>query len=58
MFQKDHIIRFKLELIAMSRSASVPMVYEKGEIYFTPKNNDSLRFRSIEKGEYEKFTPE
>lgn len=41
----------------MSRSASVPMVYEKGEIYFTPENNDSLRFRSIEKGEFFKFTP-
>lgn len=41
----------------MSRNAIVPMVYEKGEIYFTPENNDGLRFRSIKKGEFEKFTP-
>ena len=47
----------KRELIAMSRSVSVSMVYEEGEIYFTPKNNEVIRFRSIKKEEFEKSTP-
>jgi len=41
----------------MSRSVSVSMVYEEGEIYFTPKNNEVIRFRSIKKEEFEKSTP-
>ena len=41
----------------MFRNTSVPMVYEKGEIYFTPKNNEVMRIISIKKGEFEIFTP-
>jgi len=33
----------------MSRSANLPRVCGKGEIYFTPKNNEVIGFRSIKK---------